>query len=988
MAHLQQLLLMSFLFFFYLSPATSMTQDAGILLHTKNALLEDPAGHLDDWIPTGDHAPCNWTGITCDSLTLAVTSINLTGFDISGEFPAAFCRIPTLLNLSLSNNMLNGSTSSQGISLCSRLHFLDLSLNLFVGGLPEFVPEFANLRWLDLSQNNFSGEIPASFGRFPKLQVLCLFANLLNGTIPAFLTNLTELIRFELAYNPFTPGPLPSEIGDLTKLENLWLPFSSLIGEIPGSVGKLTKLKNLDLSNNNLSGKIPYSIGGLMSVKQIELFCNRISGELPESLRNLKSLLKFDVSQNNLTGKMPEGLAGLHLISLGLNDNQLEGEIPEILSSNSKLVEFKVFNNSFSGNLPGELGRNSSLEEFDVSGNSFSGELPPYLCYRKKLQRLVAFNNRFSGNLPEYYGECDTLTYVRIFNNEISGEVPVQLWSFPRLSLLELKNNRLEGSIPPAISGARNLSQLLISGNYFSGKFPVEICRLKELAVIDASSNRFSGELPACINEMKRLEKLDLQQNMLSGEIPNRVSSWTHLTELNLSGNRLSGQIPRDLGNLPVLTYLDLSGNSFSGEIPTELTNLKLNKFNLSGNNLAGKVPPGFDNGFYVSGLIGNPNLCSPNLKPFHPCPKTKTTSWFLIAVFLSLILLLSVSLFWFYKMKAKAVGGKSKPPWKLTSFHRVGFNEDDIFTSLTDDNLIGTGGSGKVYRAKLKSGQTVAVKRLWGYNGKQPETEGDFLSEVDTLGRIRHGNIVKLFFSCIGEDFRILVYEYLENGSLGDVLHGEKGGVLLDWRKRFTIAVGAAQGLAYLHHDCVPTIVHRDVKSNNILLDGDFNPRVADFGLAKTLQKDVSRGEGESVMSRVAGSYGYIAPEYGYTMRVTEKSDVYSFGVVLMELVTGKRPNDSAFGENKDIVKWVTDEVLASEELRDNGGCSGTNLHHLIDEKMNPSSGDYQEIEKALNVAILCTSAFPMNRPSMRRVVELLKDQRDVSPPAMARAK
>jgi len=163
----------------------------------------------------------------------------------------------------------------------------------------------------------------------------------------------------------------------------------------------------------------------------------------------------------------------------------------------------------------------------------------------------------------------------------------------------------------------------------------------------------------------------------------------------------------------------------------------------------------------------------------------------------------------------------------------------------------------------KVKTGQIVAVKKFWGgsSSSQKPDMEMVFKSEIDTLGRIRHANIVKLLFCCSADDLKILVYEYMENGSLGDVLHEEENDKyceeLMEWNKRFQIAVGAAQGLAYLHHDCVPAIVHRDVKSNNILLDHDFVPRVADFGLAKTLQREV----GEGAMSRVAGSYGYIAP-------------------------------------------------------------------------------------------------------------------------------
>ncbi|XP_010268651.1 PREDICTED: LRR receptor-like serine/threonine-protein kinase HSL2 [Nelumbo nucifera] len=976
------LVLFSVLLLFLLPcfPATSLTEDAIFLHRVKNSHLDDPTGSLNDWNLTPQVAnitPCNWTGIVCDPLSLSIISIDLSGLHIYGYFPADFCRIPTLQNLSLADNFFNGSLTSASISSCSHLHHLNLSLNLFVGNLPDFTPDFVNLRSLDLSFNNFSGHIPPSFGRFPNLTIFCLQENLLNGIIPAFLTNLTQLTRLELAYNPFAPGPLPLHIGNLTMLENLWLPKCNLVGEIPDSLGNLVSLRNLDLSDNYLSHRIPESIGGLKSVQQIELFNNLFYGELPDNLGNLTALKWFDASQNNLTGRLPGKLAGLHLVSLALNDNNLEGEIPEILSSNPGLAQLKLFNNSFSGTLPLDLGRNSNLEDFDVSSNSLVGKLPPYLCYRGKLQRLVAFNNRFSGELPEQYSDCKSLTYVRIFDNELEGKVPDGIWSLPRLYLLEMSNNGFEGSVSPAISGAQNLTKLLISGNNFSGEIPAEICGLQTLQVIDGSRNRFSSELPSCITGIRRLNKLDLQENLLSGEIPDKLSSWNDLVELNLSNNKFSGKIPSELGMLPVLTYLDLSRNLLSGAIPAELTKLNLNKFNLSDNKLSGKIPSGFAYNVYADSLDGNPNLCSvESVKPFPRCPKVKSaTAWFLVAVFASLALLLVLVIFWLYKSRVEEIGGETKSPWKLTSFHRLSFKEEEVFSSLTEENLIGTGGSGQVYRAKLKSGQMVAVKKLWEGSGR-PKTDVAFRSEVETLGRIRHGNIVKLLFSCTseGDDCRVLVYEYMEKGSLGELLHGEKGGIQLDWPKRFKIAVGTAQALAYLHHDCVPAIVHRDVKSNNILLDNEFNPHVADFGLARTLQREVCDGDGELVTSRVAGSYGYIAPEYAYTFKVTEKSDVYSFGVVLMELVTGKRPTDPSFGENKDMVKWVTEAAVAACK-------EDTELlvKKVIDARMNVDSCDYQEINKVLNVALLCTSTYPLSRPTMRRVVELLKDHTSV---------
>ncbi|KAJ1414586.1 Serine/threonine-protein kinase, active site [Sesbania bispinosa] len=959
------------------SSLASIPRDFQILLQVKDTQIQDKSNSLKDWVPNTHHNPCNWTGITCDARNKSVVSIDLSETGIYGEFPFGFCHIQTLKNLFLSGNFLGNSISSQSLIPCSRLRLLDISDNLFIGTLPEFTPEFSELRILDLSRNNFTGDIPTSFGWFSQLRVLVLSGNLLTGTIPPFFGNLSELIRLEIVNNPLKPGPLPSQIGNLSKLETLYLSTINLVGDIPESIGNLVSLKNLDLTHNSISGNIPNSISGLKSVVKIELYDNQLSGELPQGLANLSNLVILDLSQNTLTGKLPGTIASLHLSSLNLNDNFLEGQVPESLASNPNLHQLKLFNNSFTGKLPQGLGQNTALVDFDVSTNNFTGELPKYLCQRSTLERLITFNNHFSGALPDQLGECHSLNYVRIENNQHSGLVPPKFWSLSQLQFLQMENNRFEGSLSDSISHARGITKLLLSRNKFSGKFPAGICELDQLVEIDVSKNRFTGEVPACITRLRKLLKLEMQENLFTGEIPGNVSNWTYLIELNFSHNRFSGSIPPKLGSLPDLIYLDLAANSLTGKIPVELTNLKLNQFNVSNNKLYGEVPSGFNHEVYLSGLTGNPGLCSPVMKTLRPCSRHKLFSLVVIIILVAcVVLLLGSLLLFFMNRKPTILGGKSKGSFMTTMFQRVGFNEEDVVPFLTSENMIGRGSSGQVYRVRFKTGQTVAVKKLWGGTQK-PDTESVFRSEIETLGRIRHVNIVKLLFTCSADDFRLLVYEYMQNGSLGDVLHHvDKCDKLMDWSRRFKIALGVAQGLAYLHHDCVPAIVHRDVKSNNILLDHDFVPRVADFGLAKTLQREASK----DVMSRIAGSYGYIAPEYAYTLKVTEKSDVYSFGVVLMELITGKRPNDFSFGENEDIVKWITKTALSpSPEGRDSnfGGGHDCVLTQIMDPRLDPTTCDYKEIEKVLNVALLCTSMFPINRPSMRRVVELLKDHK-----------
>jgi len=254
-------------------------------------------------------------------------------------------------------------------------------------------------------------------------------------------------------------------------------------------------------------------------------------------------------------------------------------------------------------------------------------------------------------------------------------------------------------------------------------------------------------------------------------------------------------------------------------------------------------------------------------------------------------------------------------------------------------------------------------VKRIWTKGKLDHKLDKEFLAEVEILGTIRHSNIVKLLCCISSEDSKLLVYEYMENQSLDKWLHVKKRKetdparrVVLDWPKRLEIAIGAAQGLCYMHHDCRPGIVHRDVKTSNILLDSEFKARIADFGLAKIL---VKRGE-LNTMSLVAGSFGYMAPEYAYTTKVNEKIDVYSFGVVLLELVTGREPNDG--DEHTNLAEWA---------WRQHG--EGNSIIDALDEHIKEPL-ILEEKSSVFKLGLICTSTLPSSRPSMKEVLQILR--------------
>ncbi|XP_010433211.1 PREDICTED: receptor-like protein kinase 5 [Camelina sativa] len=945
----------------------SLNQDATILRQAKLG-LSDPAQSLSSW-SNNDVTPCKWNGVKCDALS-SVVSVNLSSFLLVGPFPSIICRLPSLTFLSLYDNSINGSLSGDDFTACRNLEHLDLSENLLVGSIPMSLPfNLPNLKLLDISGNNLSDTIPETFGEFQKLESLNLAGNLLSGTIPPTLGNVSTLKELKLAYNLFSPSLIPSQLGNLKELQILWLAGCNLIGPVPPDLSKLTRLVNLDLTFNKLTGSIPSWITELNTVEQIELFNNSFSGELPEAMGNMTSLKRFDASTNMLRGKIPDGLNLLNLESLNLFENMLEGPLPESITRSKTLYELKLFNNRLTGTLPTQLGADSPLQYIDVSYNQFSGELPANLCGGGKLEYLILIDNSFTGEISQSLGKCKSLTRVRLSNNKLSGHVPDEFWGLPCLSLLELSENSFTGSIPKTISGAKNLSNLRISKNRFLGSIPDEVGSLKGLIEISGAENGFSGVIPSSLVKLKQLSRLDLSKNQLSGEIPRGIRGSKNLNELNLANNHLSGEIPKEVGILPVLNYLDLSSNQFSGEIPVELQNLKLNVLNLSYNRLTGNIPPLYGNKIYAHDFIGNPGLCVDVDGLCRKITRSRNIGyvWILLLIFTlaGLVLVVGIVMFVAKCQKLRALKSSRLAVSKWRSFHKLRFSEHEIVDCLNERNVIGFGSSGKVYKVELSGGEVVAVKKL----NKAATKGGDeyscslnrdvFAVEVETLGTIRHKSIVRLWCCCSSGDCKLLVYEYMPNGSLADVLHSDrKGRVLLGWSERLRIAVDAAEGLSYLHHDCVPPIVHRDVKSSNILLDGKYRAKVADFGIAKIGQ--LSGSKTPDAMSGIAGSCGYIAPEYVYTLRVNEKSDIYSFGVVLLELVTGKQPTDPLLGD-KDLGKWVCTTL-------DHCG-----LEPVIDPKLDIKFKE--EISKVIHIALLCTSPLPLNRPSMRKVVIMLQE-------------
>lgn len=701
--------------------------------------------------------------------------------------------------------------------------------------------------------------------------------NKFNGTYPSEIGNLLNLEELLMAYNSnLQPAELPSSFAQLKKLTYLWMTESNVIGEIPEWIGNLTALVKLDLSKNNLTGKIPGSLFTLKNLSVVYLFQNNLSGEIPQRIDS-KKITEYDLSENNLTGRIPAAIGDLQeLTALLLFSNQLYGEIPESIGRLPLLTDVRLFDNNLNGTLPPDFGRNLILEGFQVNSNKLTGSLPEHLCAGGKLIGVTAQENNLSGELPKSLGNCDSLIIVDVHKNNFSGEIPAGLWTALNLTYVVMNNNSFTGDFPQRVS--KNLARLQTSNNKFSGEIPSDLFSFWNLTEFEASNNLLTGQIPEELTALSKLNKLSLDGNQLTGELPKNILSWRLLQSLKLSRNRLSGEIPDKLGDLPNLNDLDLSENRLSGTIPTELGKLKLNFLDLSSNFLSGTIPSAFENAIFARSFLNNPSLCSNNaVLNLDGCSLRTQNSRKISSQHLALIVSLGVIVFILFVVSAlfiikiyRKTGNRADVEWKLTSFQRLNFSEANLLSGLSENNVIGSGGSGKVYRIPVNSlGETVAVKKIWNNRKSDHKLEKEFMAEVKILSSIRHNNIIKLLCCVSCETSRLLVYEYMEKQSLDKWLHKKKNsppiitgsdpicGVALDWPTRFQIAVGAAQGLCYMHHECSPPVIHRDLKSSNILLDSEFNAKIADFGLAKML---VKQGESASV-SAVAGSFGYMAP-------------------------------------------------------------------------------------------------------------------------------
>ncbi|CDP04104.1 unnamed protein product [Coffea canephora] len=664
--------------------------------------------------------------------------------------------------------------------------------------------------------------------------------------------------------------------------------------------------------------------------------------------------------------------------------NILSGTLSSSLAHLTHLRILSLAHHAFSGRIPPQLGSLNSLQILELQGCNLSGSIPHSLFLSLSLHFLNLSHNSLSDSIPPgFLNSTGALAVLDLSNNLLSGALSSSKSSSngcpQSLAYLSLSNNFLVGNIPANIGTCSNLTTLLLNGNLFEGKIPSTLGRLSRLQVLDISRNnlsrnKLSGYLPERLGELEGLQHVLLAENNLTGEIPNQIGELTSLLALNLSHNDLRGYIPTNLGNAKNLEIVLLDHNSISGEVPSSLAALSnLALLDLSFNNLSGPIPP-FKHAINCDSFKGNPFL--------HSCPdhgvsapptglpfplkvrkgqnRSKLRS-FVIGISTSVSVLVSILtvIFVFILGRRKLSRLASLRRKVVVTFTGAppGLNYDNVIRATGNfsvGNLIGSGGFGSTYKAELVPGFLVAVKRLsiGRFQGIQ-----QFDAEIRTLGRIRHKNLVTLMGYYVGKAEMFLVYNYLPGGNLDTFIH-EETCMNKEWRVIHKIAVDVANALTYLHYSCVPRIVHRDIKPSNILLDEELNAYLSDFGLARLLEVFQTHATTD-----VAGTFGYVAPEYATTCRVSDKADVYSFGVVLLELLSGKKsldPSFSEYGNGFNIVAWA--RLLVAE---------GRSFELFSPELWQ--SGPHDDLLAMLRLASSCTVESVSVRPSTKQVLDKL---------------
>ncbi|MED6136547.1 hypothetical protein PIB30_057031 [Stylosanthes scabra] len=847
---------------------------------------------------------------------------------------------PTPSDWSISNHICQWSGVTCN-NQTGRIERLDLSSMSLRGRVPSGINDsLTHLKYLDLSNNYLSGPVP-SLANLTFLDSVALQLNNFNSIPHGCFHALTSLHFLSLYNNTkLLPWNFPTDLtAHSSQLNVIDLAHTNLMGSVPNISHFFPAMQSIFLSNNNLSS-------------------------IPEGcFHNLTNLTYLSLSNHtNLTPwTFPELIQSKDLFELNLAATNVMGSLPsEIFQSMPNLQIVDLSNNNLSGILPESRDSKINILHLnDQKGKGFSGTID-VLSDMYYLSQVWLQGNSFEGSIPDF-SSSTALQDLQLAYNRLTGVVPDSLIRLSDINLqsISLNNNFLQGPVPRFYIGSDNDTNSFCRNNY-------EPCDQRVTILLEIASafgypyllaRSWRGNNPchnwsfvACTGDM--ITTVNLTRLNLNGTISPAFANLTHLENLYLSGNNLNGSIPQNLTTLDQLKNLDVSNNNLSGKIPNFSSRVNLNT----------KGNPSFH--------IRNPSIVKRNPHAWIP----GLSAAIVVGILLTFVVVI-------YKSKRL-----QKILFKRTTVDR---NVEDLIQShrfmvhkrysysqlkrITNSfrEKLGQGGFGAVYKGTLSDGRQVAVKIL-----KESEGNGeDFINEVASINRTSHVNIVPFLGFCYETNKRALIYEFMPNGSL-DKFVDEKVSFCvvgkLDWSRVYQIIIGIARGLEYLHWGCSTKILHLDIKPQNILLDEDFVPKIADFGLAKLCTKK------ESIISLqcARGTPGYIAPKVynqiysGVSRRVSDKFDVYSYGRLILAVVGGKKNYNSRDSQASEMffTEWIYKE-LETDNLP---------IRCLMNTK---DENDDELVKKIILVGLWCIQRNPSERPSMKRVIEMLEGPLDSIP-------
>ncbi|VAI62638.1 unnamed protein product [Triticum turgidum subsp. durum] len=955
----------------------------------------------------------------CMSNLTSLVRIHLPNNQLSGHLPPEIGRLSGLRYLNLSSNALSGEIP-ESLSLCSSLDVLALSNNSVGGVIPPLLGTLHNLSSLDLSSNKLSGEIPPLLGSSPALESVSLANNFLEGEIPLFLANCSSLRYLSLQNNSLS-GAIPAALFNSSTITEIHVSMNNLSGSIPPFTNFPSKLNYLDLTGNSLTGTVPPSVGNLTRLAGLLIAQNQLQGNIPD-LSKLSGLQFLDLSYNNLSGigDIPASLANASSMEfLYLGNNLLSGVVPSFssmtnlqvlmlysnqleagdwtffssLANCTQLLKVNLGGNKLHGNLPpGSVATlPKSMVNLILRSNYISGTIPLEIGNLSKTSLLYLDNNIFTGPIPSILGQLSKLVVLSLSRNKFSGEIPPSIGNLNQLTELYLQENELIGSIPTSLAGCQKLVALNLSSNGLNGSINGRVfSKLNQLSwLLDLSHNQFTGSIPLEIGSLINLGSLNLSHNKLRGKIPSALGACIRLEALNLDRNLLEGSIPESLASLKGVKALDFSQNNLSGTIPEFLeTFTSLQYLNMSFNNFEGPVPIGgaFANTSSVS-VQGNALICSNvQVNDFPRCSTSASQrkrkfivpllAALLAVVALALILGLVFLVFHILRKKKRRRSSQSIDH-TYGEFKRLTYNDVSKATNgFSPTNIVGSGQFGIVYKGQLDGKDSLVAVKVFKLN--QYGALDSFIAECKALRNIRHRNLVSVITACstydlMGNEFKALVFEYMANGSLENRLHAKiQKNADLSLGTVICIAVDIASALEYLHNQCIPPVVHCDLKPSNILFDDEDTAYVCDFGLARLIHGYSSEAQSNSTsISGPRGTIGYIAPEYGMGSQISTEGDVYSYGIILLEMLTGKRPTD-AFSDGLTLQKYVDASLSEIEHILHPSLMPKTGDQHTVTPKIEeykPTTVMHICALQLLKLGLLCSVESPKDRPSMHEI-------------------